>query len=167
MEEEIQNSDKTIAILEKKEQKNLDTIKILQEKVSALEKNQKSSLTDTESISEGTQTELEIPIFCYECDFPAEDYHDLGEHMMETCCENFESKESLDEHEPKHAMNGETEMGRLKCNFCENSFNAMRELMSHKKNIHGDKCPFAEILRMGLVLLEIKTVGSAILENYI
>ena len=107
MEEEIQNSDKTIAILEKKEQKNLDTIKVLQEKVSALEKNQKSSLTDTESISEGTQTELEIPIFGYKYDFPAEDYHDLGEHMMEfhafvckTCCENFESKESVDEHEP-------------------------------------------------------------------
>ena len=59
--------------------------------------------------------------------------------VCKTCCENFESKESLDEHEPKHAMNGEKEMGRLKCNFCENYFNAMKELMSHKKNIHGDK----------------------------
>ena len=146
MEEDIQNSDKTIAILEKKELKNLETIKILQEKVFALEKNKKSSLSDTELKSEGTQTELEVPIFCYECDFPAEDYHDLGEHMMEfhafvckTCGENFESKESLEEHEPTHALNEETEIGRLKCNFCENSFYAMRELMSHKKDIHGDK----------------------------
>ena len=57
----------------------------------------------------GTQTELERPIFCYECDF-----HTLGEHMMEshaftcrTCGDKFDDQEGVDEHEPNH--NKETE----------------------------------------------------------
>ena len=29
------------------------------------------------------QTESEGIVFCYECEFPADDYHDLGEHMLE------------------------------------------------------------------------------------
>ena len=64
--------------------KNLDVIKILEDKNHSLENEKKSASADfKESTNEGTQTELERPIFCYECDFPAEDFHDLGEHMME------------------------------------------------------------------------------------
>ena len=127
--------------------KNLEVIKILQEKVLLLETKTKTSLSETgvkELQNKGTQTELDRPIFCYECDFPAEDYHDLGEHMMEfhaftckTCDDYFESKEDLDEHESKHAVN--IDMSRLSCNFCENTFGTIRDLMSHKKLEHSDK----------------------------
>ena len=66
LEDEIKKKDEAIEILENKvvDLENLQTSK----KVSQIKE---------------TQTELDRPIFCYECDFPAEDYHDLGEHMME------------------------------------------------------------------------------------
>ena len=49
------------------------------------------------------QTESEEMIFCYECEFPAEDFYDFGEHMLEyhfdgtckVCAETFTTKENF------------------------------------------------------------------------
>ena len=107
--QELKDMKKLNDTLELENVKNLKVIKILEKKNLFLEINRKSESSVKELKDDGTQTELDRPIFCYECDFPAEDYHDLGEHMMEfhafackTCAESFDDQEGLDEHEQKH-----------------------------------------------------------------
>ena len=100
--QELKDMKKLNDTLELENVKNLKVIKILEKKNLFLEINRKSESSVKELKDDGTQTELDRPIFCYECDFPAEDYHDLGEHMMEfhafackTCAESFMTKKVL------------------------------------------------------------------------
>ena len=158
MEEEIKNSDDKIAILEEREKKNLEAINKLQKMVEELKapNHGKSFVVVKESTNEGTQTELDRPIFCYECDFPAEDYHDLGEHMMEfhafacrICGDSFEDQEGLAEHEQTHNEDTSNDLNSHKskpdhmksnsCNICAENFETVRSVMIHKKGQHKDK----------------------------
>ena len=91
--------------LEEENKKYVDKIKGLEEKVKALEKQNISSKVTIEKnyATNYCQTESEGIVFYYECEFPADDYHDLGEHMLEfhfvgnceVCDESFTTKEKL------------------------------------------------------------------------
>ena len=117
--------------LELENVKNLEIIQILKKRNLVLENEKKSSISVKESQNEGTQTELERPIFCYECDFPAEDYHDLGEHVTEShaerfcqvCNARFESNDSLTEHvSSKHAEVGNTDEDKTERFHCNKPY---------------------------------------------
>ena len=54
-----------------------------------------------------------------ECEYPAEDIYDLGEHM--------------------HEFHGEMKRETLDCYFCDQSFNTKRDLMIHRKKEHIEK----------------------------
>ena len=146
LEEEVHKNEERIAILEKDEKKHLDAIKQLESKTEKLnEKETKSN--DAKDI--GCQTELDEPIFCYECDFPAEDFHDLGEHMVEyhsekcsICGDRFDSKETVANHAMDHSKECNVQRvpaGSMQCNFCEENFQTKRDLMQHKKTKHIEK----------------------------
>ena len=94
------------------------------------------------------QTESEGIVFCYECEFPADDYYDLGEHMLEfhfvgnceVCDESFTTKEKLQDH-----LVDEHDQGRnfldmnsqnFLCSHCEQGFASKKDLMMHKKQQH-------------------------------
>ena len=141
---------------------NVEAICLLEETVIILENSLASSSVKTNPINLlenkkigsqdiGYGTDSEDIIFCYECDFPADDYHDLGEHMVElhsekckTCGERFDTKETLEEHvlghmEERHEQNMTSVISKLKCNFCEQTFCERRKLMTHKKQVHSEK----------------------------
>ena len=128
--------------LEEENKKNLDTIKILQERVCELEK--KMIFTDPTSPKQGenkcSQTESDEMLFCYECEFPADDFHELGEHMLEfhfegncsLCDETFTTKEKLEDHKSEDHK----QEVHFQCNHCEQKFFNIGELMKHKKERH-------------------------------
>ena len=108
-----------------------------------MENNRKSFKSE----NDGTQTELDRAIFCCKCDFPAEDYHDLGEHMMEfhafackTCGDIFDDQEGLDEHEPKHneetKNNSNSHLNKLACHYCQETFDTQDSVMNHRKRMN-------------------------------
>ena len=89
-----------------------------------MEENQKSSKEPVQkSIGVQTlqtvQTDTEEIIFCIECEYPAEDGYDLGEHMYEYHSERYQKK--------------------LDCHYCDDSFDTKDSLMKHRKETHTDK----------------------------
>ena len=94
------------------------------------------------------QTESDELIFCYECEFPAEDYYDFGEQMLEyhfdgtckVCDETFTTKEKLSDHISDDHTQEESRSilstDNFKCNHCEQSFSSKDNLMVHKKQHH-------------------------------
>ena len=64
MEEEIQNSDKTIEILQQKEKKNLERIQILEKRVEEFEKPKQSNLVETQTLANPDDS---ISIACNLC----------------------------------------------------------------------------------------------------
>ena len=135
--------------LEEENKKYIDKIKGLEERVKALE-NQKSSskvTTEKEYATSYCQTESEGIVFCYECEFPADDYHDLGEHMLEfhflgschLCDESFTTKEKLEDHlidDHNQKDHADRISENFDCNFCEQKFANKKDLMIHKKQKH-------------------------------
>ena len=96
--------------------KNLEANKLLEETVQLLEAriNQKSSS------SVGVQTEDTERLWCIECEYPAEDLYDLGEHMYEVHAgDNIEYSET--------------------CHYCESMFKTQSELMAHSKRAHPER----------------------------
>ena len=90
----------------------------------------------------------DILMLCHECEYPAEDIYDLGEHMYEVhadreeeneekacnlCGSTFPAIENLKEHEKKEHKE------EWPCNFCSKSLESKKELMSHKKKEHQEK----------------------------
>ena len=142
--------------LEEENKKYLDKIKGLEERVSVLEKQNTSSknTTQKEYAAKYSQTESEGIVFCYECEFPADDYHDLGEHMLEfhfvgtcnLCDETFTTKEKLEDHlvdDHNQASDSEGPIPeftdtRFSCNHCEKCFSSKKDLMVHKKHQHKE-----------------------------
>ena len=57
-------------------------------------------------------------IFCIECEYPAEDGYDLGEHMYEYHSERYQKK--------------------LDCHYCDESFDTKNTLMKHRKETHAE-----------------------------
>ena len=155
--------------LEEENRVNLDRIKVLEERVIFLENQSKLSKNTVggEYVNKHCQTELEEPVFCYECEFPADDFHDLGEHMMEyhfqsaceVCDEIFTTKEKVADHMSEdHKIEErvkELSSHEIQCNFCEKRFTSLRNLMLHKKLQHLEQismcwdfatgnCPFGD-----------------------
>ena len=95
---------------------NIEAIRLLEETVQILES--KSSQKAT-SIT-GTQTEDMERMWCIECEFPAEDLYELGEHMYEIHAEE----------------NAEYEFS---CHHCGNFFKSEDNLMAHDKKNHIEK----------------------------
>ena len=89
---------------------HVEAILLLEETVQILEN--KSSHLEKKSIT--VQTEI---IRCEECEFPADDIHDLVYHMYES-----------------HPL--ETQDNSIACNFCSDKFKSKAELMMHKKRDH-------------------------------
>ena len=107
-----------------------------------MENNRKSF----ESENDDTQTELDRTIFCYECDFPAEDYRNFAEHMMEFHAfvfDIFDDQEGLDEHEPKHneetKNNSNSNLKKLACHYCRENFDTQDSVMKHRKRALTNK----------------------------
>ena len=93
--------------LEIENNKNIEKIELLIHKINTMEESQKSSKeTDQKSISIQTlqtvQVDTEEMISCIECEYPAEDGYDLGEHMYEYHSERYQKK--------------------LDCHYCDESF---------------------------------------------
>ena len=123
-------------------EKQAETVHFLEEKIKDLEEqNNHPNVVKTDK--------GDILMLCSECEYPAEDIFDLGEHMFEShsnsedeeittctcfiCGESFSTRESLKEHELK--KHGEHHL----CNFCSKSFEQKNDLMMHKKEKHEEK----------------------------
>ena len=96
--------------LEEENRRNLNRIKVLKERIFIENQNKSSKNTSLrEYLNKNCKTELEEPVFCYEGEFPADDFHDLGEHIIkynfqsacELCEETFTTKEKLTDHMSK------------------------------------------------------------------
>ena len=103
--------------LEVENKGNIESIVLLKEKIKLFENQDNTKELVLETI--GVQTESEEILFCNECEYPAEDFHELGEHMFE-----FHSK---------------TNDTKIDCHFCDNSFDTKDILMRHRKEIHAEK----------------------------
>ena len=64
----------------------------------------------------GVQTDSIKIMFCKECEYPADNIFDLGEHMFEFHTERYENK--------------------MDCHYCDDSFNSKDRLMKHQKEMH-------------------------------
>ena len=98
-------------------QKSLDT---LQNKYDDLLIENKKNLEKICLLEKKVEYLQNPPFFrCDECEFPAEDLCDLGEHIYLT--HNYDNS-------------GDS----YNCNYCEESFDSKNELMIHKKNDHEE-----------------------------
>ena len=81
---EVKMMKKLNEALEEENKQNLNRIKTLEERLVLFENERNSSdkSIKKKSADKHCQTESEL-VFCYECEFPADDFHDLGEHMLE------------------------------------------------------------------------------------
>ena len=68
---------------------------------------------------------------CNECEYPAEDLHDFGEHMY--AC---------------HALSGSNEES-ISCNYCDDKFKARAEIMKHMKEKHNEKVSICRYFSAG------------------
>ena len=104
------------------QQENIDLLeenKLQREKISMLER--KLELGDKpEKTSMSVQTEDMNRMFCVECEYPAEDLFDLGEHMYEVHAE----------------LNDEY---TIACHYCGNHFKSKGDLMIHRKKAHEER----------------------------
>lgn len=97
-------------------QRNIEKIQTLEDTISRVNNKDNSSKSNLKSVSVQTVLFEEDIMRCNECEFPAEDIYDLGEHMYE--------------------FHGD---GAIDCYYCDDSFKTKREMMNHRKTIHADK----------------------------
>ena len=138
--EEVKANEAKISNLEKKEKKSLEDIKNLEQKLGSRKQT---------TIQKGTQTQFDEIRLCPECEYPADDLYDLGEHVgevhsdknvCEQCDESFVTQHDLVEHiVKKHKAEADVSNESIPCNFCENIFQGKKEFMKHKKLKHDDK----------------------------
>ena len=108
--------------LEEENKNNIESILMLEETVKLLEI--KSSKLEHKSVA--VQTEI---IRCEECEFPAENIHDLVYHMHEF-----------------HPLESESD---FICHYCGENFETKRDLMSHRKDTHIEKVKFCSYFAEG------------------
>ena len=91
------------------------------QKISMLERKLelKDSGSKPEKTSISVQTEDMNRMFCVECEYPAEDLFDLGEHMYEVHAE----------------LNDDY---TIACHYCGNHFKNKGDLMIHRKKAHKE-----------------------------
>ena len=106
-------------ILQQENIELLEENKLQREKISMLER--KLEIGDNpEKTSISVQTEDMHRMFCVECEYPAEDLFDLGEHMYEFHVE----------------LNDEY---TIACHHCGNHFKSKHDLMIHRKKAHEER----------------------------
>ena len=109
--------------LEKKNKTHIEAISLLEETVKILEEQayQIKRVKETKEISTDT-SELKDPntqlYLCGDCDFIADCMHDFNDHTHSP--EDFEDDEDT----------------LFTCNFCDESFKTLSEVMKHKKSLH-------------------------------
>ena len=111
---ELQSQNK---ILMENEKKNIEVINLLEETIGVLETKLNISKVQKDVVSSSAQTEI---IRCEECEYPAEDMHDLVDHMH--------GSHPLDDY-----------IENIKCNYCGDYFPAKSDLMNHIHQEHEDK----------------------------
>ena len=94
----------------------LEKIKLLEDKVKVL-KDENEVYTSQPKIARTTTGELIL--FCHECEFPADDLFDLGEHMYE--------------------YHSEGNKGGIECHYCDKTFETKDSVMKHRKESHREK----------------------------
>ena len=99
--------------------KNLEVIDMLEETIKLMEKRDSSPKAQQKSVTVQTEPEDTDIMRCNECEYPAEDIYDLGEHMYEF-----------------HALENE---GNIACHYCGERFETKGNLMMHRKSAHIDK----------------------------
>ena len=102
--------------LKNENSKQLEKIKELESTINILE-DEKREYDSQPKIARTTTGELIL--FCAECEFPADDLYDLGEHMYE--------------------YHTEGEKGKITCHFCDEKFETKDSVMRHRKSVHKDK----------------------------
>ena len=99
--------------------KNLEAIDLLEETVNILENKLNISKVEKTVLTVSAQTEV---IRCEECEYPAEDMHDLVDHMHGS-----------------HPLEDYKE--NIEYNYCGGFFLERSDLMDHLKQEHADKVP--------------------------
>ena len=127
----VENLKKENEVLMNENKKNIekicmleDTIKLMENKLNPveIEKNSKLRLIQTD--------EPDI-MRCNECEYPAEDLYDFGEHMYDC-----------------HALSGSNEES-ISCNYCDDKFKARAEIMKHMKEKHNEKVSICRYFSAG------------------
>lgn len=114
LQDKYESLEKHTKILEEEKKKHIESILLLEETIKILEKR------SAQKTSVGVQTEDEQRLWCIECEYPAEDLYDLGEHMYEVHAED----------------NTEYEVS---CHHCGNFYKTKGDLMIHSKRAHPEK----------------------------
>ena len=109
------------------QKKNLEVIHLLEETVNILELNVKKSKVEKKdavpkAVVVAVQTEDMEIMRCNECEYPAEDIYDLGEHLYEI-----------------HTMENESSKDTIACYYCDEQFETKSNLMNHRKKFHIEK----------------------------
>ena len=124
LKEKFDNIHEENRILKENHKTNLEAISLLEETVTVLEDNLTSLNVDKDSINISVQTEI---IRCEECEYPAEDMHDLVDHMHGA-----------------HPMDNDG----IKCDDCWKEFQVQSDLLAHIQNEHNKETklcnPFLE-----------------------
>ena len=114
--------------LEKEKKTHLEAINLLEETVRILEKQANVSTVDKKTIEIQTETsDLKVSntevFLCGDCDYIADCMHDFNDHTH--------SSDSLEDQENS----------LFKCNFCDQSFGTLLEVMKHNKAVHPSSVP--------------------------
>lgn len=96
--------------------KQIEAISLLEETVQVLQ----DKVYQKTSASACVQTEDMERLWCIECEFPAEDLYELGEHMYE-----YHAEDNVDY--------------TSSCHYCGNMFKTKSDLMIHSKKAHPEK----------------------------
>ena len=106
---------------------------MLEETIQLMENRKNSKKDQQKSVS--VQTDDEGIMRCNECEYPAEDIYDLGEHMHEY-----------------HALNESCEQ-TIVCHYCSKNFQTKGALMIHRKKSHKEKVRVCRYFSEGNCLL--------------
>ena len=130
MENKVLVLEKKNVSLEEEKKTFKEAINLLQETVKVLEK--QANLNKIDKKSTKTQTDIEIPkpegastqvYLCEDCDHVADCIHDFNDHT----------------HSPDGLANHDKSL--FICNFCDESFQTLPEVMKHSKSIHTSSVP--------------------------
>ena len=114
--------------LEKEKKTHIEAINLLEETVKLLEKQANVSNVDKKTEEIQTQTsDLKVynseVFLCGDCDYVADCMHDFNDHTH--------SLDSLEDQENS----------LFKCNFCDQTFGTLIEVMKHSKAVHSSSVP--------------------------
>lgn len=139
-------SEELINKLKDENAKHIETNQSLEVKIKNLEDSSTPNVIKTDS--------GELLMLCNECEYPAEDIFDLGEHMFEFHCSRYESEdvesfvceicddrfitqpELTGHNEKHHTVINNSEY--IQCDLCEEKFQSKPEIMRHKKHVHAN-----------------------------